>query len=178
MWLAVGLVRFTNSNTRSARSSTSAPSARRARRARGARRACVLVSHEKQTSPKASLNSKVHCNIQTCLCLLLSIQTLTRARRARPYSLKPKPETLPCKRKVLQRCFEVQNIILLYTCFAFPQTPKRRWASSAKINPSTRSARSAKTNPNTRIVPAGNPLSDWRATSVKHCFVIGSPTDT
>ena len=41
-----------------------APSARRARRARwacrarGARRACVLVSHEKQTSPKASLNFK------------------------------------------------------------------------------------------------------------------------
>ena len=34
------------------------PSARRARRARGARRACVLVSHEKQTSPKASLNFK------------------------------------------------------------------------------------------------------------------------
>ena len=175
MWLAVGLVRFTNSNTRSARSSTSAPSARRAR---GARRACVLVAHEKQTSPKASLNFKgslQHPNLSLPPAFYI---TLTRARRARPYSLKPKPETLPCKRKVLQRCFEVQNIILLYTCFAFPQTPKRRWASSAKINPSTRSARSAKTNPNTRIVPAGNPLSDWRATSVKHCFVIGSPTDT
>ena len=133
----------------------------RARRARPPNSNCheraerVLVFHEKQTSPKASLNFKgslQHPN----LSLPHAFSTNpTRARRARPYSLKPKPERLPCKRKVLQRCFEVQNIILLYTCFAFPQTltraqcarPKQTLARAQRARPKQTLARAQRARP-------------------------------
>ena len=69
---------FTNSNARSARSSTNL----KLPRARAER---ALEFHRKANKPKSkSWLLRIIGTVQTCLCLMFSLQTLARAQRARP----------------------------------------------------------------------------------------------
>ena len=132
----------------------------RARRARPPNSNCheraerVLVFHEKQTSPKASLNFKgslQHPN----LSLPPAFSTNPNARSARSsIQLKTKTWNITLqKESIAEMLWSSEHNIALHL-FCFSTNPNTRSVRSAKTNPSTRSARSAKTNPITSLTRA------------------------
>lgn len=114
----------------------------------------VLVFHEKQTSPKASLNFKgslQHPN----LSLPPAFYTNPNARSARSsIQLKTKTWNITLqKESIAEMLWSSEHNIALHL-FCFSTNPNTRSVRSAKTNPSTRSARSAKTNPITSLTRA------------------------